>query len=67
MASDRQRREKDVTKQLRNAAKRKDEEENWSFENRTDAKKLKLLIKILPCNWIVDSDFLKSFYYRKAI
>ena len=35
-----------MTKQLANAAKWKNREENQSFEDQTDAKKLTMLIKI---------------------
>ena len=55
-----------VTKQSANAAKHKYGEENWSFEDRTDAKKLIILINSLTATESGAVTFWKV-YYRNAI
>ena len=43
----------DITKQLTNAAKRKDGEKSYDFKDQADAEKWTMLINIKLHNWIV--------------
>ena len=53
-----------MTKQLTNAAKRKDGEKSQSFKDRTDAEKLAMLIKIKLHNRIAQHTEKLTLYTR---